>query len=76
MSRWLLRAYIEIVLSCCPNRVTHVKLVEPDIVDFDVISGMDWLHDRFASIDCRTRIVKFNFTNEPVLELKGGGLYS
>ena len=41
------------------------------MVDFDVILGMDWLHDSAASIDCRTRIVKFNFPNEPVLEWKG-----
>ena len=40
------------------------------MVDFDVILGMDWLHDCFASINCRTKIVKFNFPNEPVLELK------
>ena len=29
------------------------------------------LHDCFASIDCKTRIVKFNFLNEPVLKWKG-----
>ena len=32
---------------------------------------MDCLHDCFASIDCRTRIAKFNFANEPVYEWKG-----
>ena len=58
-----------------PNRVTHAKLVELYMVHFDIILGMDWLHDRFASIDCRTRIVKFNFPNEPVLELRGGILF-
>ena len=42
------------------------------MVDFDVILEMDWLHDYFASIDCRTRIVKFNFPNESVLKWKGG----
>ena len=42
------------------------------MVDFDVILGMDWLHACFASIDCRTRVLKFKFPNEPVLELKGG----
>ena len=59
------------------NRVTHVELVEHYMVDFDVILGMDWLHDFFVSIDCRTRIVKFNFPNQLVLDWKEGGkIYS
>ena len=55
-----------------PNIVTHVELVRFNMVDFDVILGMDWLHDCFASIYCKTRIVEFNFLNEHVLEWKGG----
>ena len=55
-----------------PNRVTYVELVELDMFDFDVILCMDRLHACFASIDCRTRVVKFNFLNEPILEWKGG----
>ena len=55
-----------------PNRVWYVELVELDMLDFDVILGMDWLHACFASIDYRTRVVKFNFPNEPVVEWKGG----
>ena len=42
------------------------------MIDFDSIFGMDWLHACFASIDCRTRVVKFNFPNESVIEWKGG----
>ena len=54
------------------NGVTHVELVEVDMIDFDVILGMDWLHACFASIDCRTRGFMFNIPNEPVLEWKRG----
>ena len=44
------------------------------MVDFDVILGMDWLHSCYASVDCRTRIVRFQFPNEPILEWKGSSL--
>ena len=55
-----------------PNKVTWVDFVEHDIVDFDVILITDWLHYFFASIDCRTRVVKLNFFNEPIIEMKKG----
>ena len=38
------------------------------MVNFDVILGMDWLHSCYASFDCRTRIVHFQFLDEPILE--------
>ena len=58
-----------------PNRVPHVQLVKLDMVDFDVIFGMDRLHVCFAYIYCMTRVVKFNFPNEPVLEWEGEILF-
>ena len=44
------------------------------MVDFNVILGMDWLHSCYASVDCRTRIVRFQFPNEPILEWKDSNL--
>ena len=58
------------------NRVTYVALVEHDIFDFDVILGMDWLHACFASIDCKTRVVNFNFPNEPIFEWCTNSIFS
>ena len=55
-----------------PNRVSYVSLVELYMLDFYIIFGMDWLHACFSSIDCRTRVVRFNFPNEPVVEWKKG----
>ncbi|XP_070031663.1 uncharacterized protein [Nicotiana tomentosiformis] len=32
---------------------------------------MDWLYSCFAKLDCRTRTVRFEFPNAPVVEWKG-----
>ena len=44
------------------------------MVDFDVILSIDLLHPHYASVDCRTRIVHFQFPDEPILEWKGSSL--
>ena len=54
-----------------PNRVSYVNIVELYMLDFDVILDIDWLHACFASLICWTRVVRFNFPNEPVVEWKG-----
>ncbi|KAF3633980.1 hypothetical protein FXO38_14860 [Capsicum annuum] len=38
-----------------PSQGASSNLIELDMVDFDIILGMDWLHSCYASIDCRTR---------------------
>ena len=42
------------------------------MLDFDIIFGMDWLHACFAFIDCKIRVVKFNFPNEAIIRWKRG----
>ncbi|MGP4950540.1 hypothetical protein [Bacillus sp. MHSD17] len=55
--------------------MSYVDRVELDMLDFDFLLGMDWLHACFASIDCTTKVVRFNFPNEPIVEWKGEILF-
>ena len=51
-------------------------LIELDMVDFDVILGMDWLYSSYASINCRTQAVKFQFLSASVFECSGNSVSS
>ncbi|XP_070022544.1 uncharacterized protein [Nicotiana sylvestris] len=53
------------------DRNTKADLIELEMVDFDVIMGIDWLSSCYAILDCRAKIVRFQFPNEEVLEWKG-----
>lgn len=50
------------------EKITLFDLVKFDMIDFNVILGMDFLHSCYASIDCRIQEVKFKFINELILE--------
>lgn len=41
------------------HKDTMDDLVALDMVHFDVILGMYWIHVCYASVDCITRVVKF-----------------
>ena len=62
----------ERVYRDCRNSINHkntmADLVELDKVNFDVILDMDLLYACSASIDCRSRVVKFRVPNEQVIE--------
>ena len=47
------------------SRVYPVNLIELDVLDFDVVLGMDWLSENYASIDCRNKCVGFKM-NESI----------
>nr|XP_016513175.1 PREDICTED: uncharacterized protein LOC107830206 [Nicotiana tabacum] len=65
--------YRNCVVTVCV-RVTTADLVELGRVDFDVIMGMDWIYSCFAQLDCRTRVMRLEFPNEPVIEWKGNSV--
>ncbi|XP_070046422.1 uncharacterized protein [Nicotiana tomentosiformis] len=50
---------------------TEADLIELEMVDFDVIMGMDLLSSCYAMLDCRAKIVRFQLPNEEVLDMKG-----
>ena len=41
------------------SEVYPVDLIELDVLDFDVVLGMDWLSENYASINCRDKCVRF-----------------
>ncbi|XP_070682443.1 uncharacterized protein [Malus domestica] len=47
------------------------NLVPLDIVDFDVILGMDWLHYNYAKLDCYQKIVTFHRPGMPIVMFVG-----
>ncbi|XP_055826339.1 uncharacterized protein LOC129894704 [Solanum dulcamara] len=57
------------VIIC--DRCTKADLVELDMIEFDVIMGMDWLASCYANVDCRKKVVRFQFPGEPVVEWAG-----
>ena len=62
-------------LSCLSiSQVTLADLVELELVKFDVILDIDLFHPCYALVDCRIRIIRFQFLDEPILEWNGSSL--
>lgn len=50
------------------KKITSIHLVELNMVNFDFIHRINCLHTCYASVECRTKVVKFQFSNEPIIE--------
>lgn len=44
------------------GRDTLANLIVPDVIDFDVFIGMDWISPRYVTVDYHAKIVKFENT--------------
>ena len=53
------------------SRRTVADLIELNMIEFDIIMGIDWLASCYANVDCRGKIVRFQFPGEPIIEWKG-----
>ncbi|TYK29802.1 gag protease polyprotein [Cucumis melo var. makuwa] len=58
------------------GHVIEVTLLVLNMLDFDVILGMDWLASNHASIDCSRKEVAFNPPSMASFKFKGEGLRS
>ncbi|XP_057416627.1 uncharacterized protein LOC130711144 [Lotus japonicus] len=53
------------------DRKLLADLITLDMVDFDVILGMDWLASHYATVDCRNKVVRFDMPGEPSFSFQG-----
>ncbi|XP_070049537.1 uncharacterized protein [Nicotiana tomentosiformis] len=65
-----IRVYRGCIVSL-QGRSTEANLIELEMVDFNVIMGIDWLSSYYAMLDCCAKRARFQFPNEEVLEWKG-----
>ncbi|TYK01415.1 ty3-gypsy retrotransposon protein [Cucumis melo var. makuwa] len=74
----VLHARLEEKVKACRieigGHVIEVTLLVLDMLDFDVILGMDWLAVNHASIDCSCKEVAFNPPSMASFKFKGEGL--
>ncbi|KAJ1405132.1 Zinc finger, CCHC-type [Sesbania bispinosa] len=47
------------------------NLIALDMVDFDVILGMDWLASHYATLDCHNKVMKFEMLGESGFSFQG-----
>ncbi|XP_070047488.1 uncharacterized protein [Nicotiana tomentosiformis] len=67
------RVYRDCVVTV-HGRDTMADIIELGMIDFDGIMVMDWLYSCFAKLDCRTRIMRLEFPNEPTVEWEGNNV--
>ena len=53
------------------GRELLADLVLLDVIDFDVIVGMDWLAKHYTTVDCREKEVIFKISNDEEFRFKG-----
>ena len=53
------------------DRKTIANLIVLDLLEFDVILGMDWLAAYHATLDCHLKMVKFDPPGEPFFMVQG-----
>ncbi|XP_073224730.1 uncharacterized protein [Cicer arietinum] len=53
------------------GKALPIDLIVIDLVDFDVMLGMDWLALHHATLDCHKKVVKFEIPGQSVFSFQG-----
>ena len=56
---------------CIEDEILLVDLVELEILEFDVILGMDWLSAHHTVLDCFNTVVTLSISGKPVIRYQG-----
>ena len=56
---------------CIEEEILLIDLVELEILEFDVILGMDWLSAHHAVLDCFNKVVTLSIPGKPVIRYQG-----
>ena len=56
---------------CIEDEILLVDLVELEILEFDVILGMDWLSVHHVVLDCFNKVVTLSILGKPVIRYQG-----
>ena len=56
---------------CIEDKILLVDLVELEILEFDVILGMDWLFAHHAVLDYFNKVVALSIPGKPVIRYQG-----
>ena len=56
---------------CIEDEILLVDLVELEILEFDVILGMDWLSAHHAVLDCFNKVVTLSISGKLVIRYQG-----
>ena len=68
---YLINRFLSGCEVCIKDEIFLVDLVELEILEFDVILGMDWLSAHHAVLDCFNKVVTLSISGKPVIRYKG-----
>ena len=68
---YLINRFLSRCEVCIKDEILLVDLVELEILEFDVILGMDWLSTHHAVLDYFNKVVTLSIPDKPVIRYQG-----